>query len=133
MTDRFTWQPGDLQQGHTMTDERTIPADFEQRVAAVLRANLANVPAHLDQQVQAAVSEVLTYSDWPTVPDHLIDFDESRYLDKVRPDAPLRGLRTLELWRQDQDRWGHVNRVDRARFEQLRDRQLAERKQQPSA
>ncbi|MFI7452328.1 hypothetical protein ACIBQX_32875 [Nonomuraea sp. NPDC049714] len=112
------------------TKIRTIPTDFEDRVENILRASLANAPAHLGAHLKAAVNEVLTYGDMPTIPDHLLVFDEGRYVDQVEPSVHFRNLRAGELWRQEQDQWGHNNGVDRARFEQLRDRQLAARKQE---
>ncbi|GGO70655.1 hypothetical protein [Nonomuraea cavernae] len=112
---------------------RTIPDDFEDRVTAILGHTLANVPPDLGQHLKQAVNEVLTYADMPVIPDHLLVYDESRYIDQVGPTVRFRGLRSAELWRQDQDAWGHTHGVDRARFEQLRDRQLAARQQQENA
>ncbi|MEV7007548.1 hypothetical protein [Streptosporangium sp. NPDC051022] len=66
----------------------------------------------------------------PTIPDHLLIFEEARWMPLVEDGICIPILRAREKWRQAQDAWGHTNRIWRAEFEELQRQQLAERQEQ---
>lgn len=54
-----------------------------------------------------------------TIPDHLITYDETRWMPLVEDGVWLPILRAREKWRQAQDEWANQHHIDRTQFEQL--------------
>lgn len=57
------------------------------------------------------------------IPDHLVTYDETRWMPDVEEGIPLPTLRAREKWRQAQDRWATEHGLGRAEFEQLQRQQ----------
>jgi hypothetical protein len=53
------------------------------------------------------------------IPEHLLTYDEDRWMPEVEDSVRLPTLRAREKWRQAQDAWATANGVDRTQFEQL--------------
>lgn len=53
------------------------------------------------------------------IPDHLITYDEARWMPSVEDGIWLPTLRAREKWRQAQDAWANQHGIDRTQFEQL--------------
>lgn len=52
------------------------------------------------------------------IPEHLIAYDETRWMPLVEQGIWLPLLRAREKWRQAQDAWAHEHGLDRAQFEE---------------
>lgn len=59
------------------------------------------------------------------VPQHLLTYDEHRWMPEVEPGIYLPTLRAREKWRQAQDAWATASGIDRTQFEQLARQQRA--------
>lgn len=53
------------------------------------------------------------------IPDHLLAYDEQRWMPEVEDGIHLPTLRAREKWRQAQDVWANENGIDRTQFEAL--------------
>ena len=54
-----------------------------------------------------------------TIPEHLLTYDEARWMPEVEPGIWLPTLRAREKWRQAQDAWAREHGLDRTQFERL--------------
>lgn len=59
------------------------------------------------------------------IPEHLLTYDETRWMPEVEPGIWLPLLRAREKWRQAQDAWAGEHGIDRTQFEALAKQQRA--------
>lgn len=53
------------------------------------------------------------------IPEHLLTYDEQRWMPLVEDSVWLPILRAREKWRQAQDAWATQHGIDRTQFEEL--------------